>query len=257
METEDCAFLHAAAAALGVALDATQIARLLAFRDLLLDWNTRMNLTAITEPHAVLARHFVDALTCLVGVDPALRAQPLRVLDVGSGAGLPGLALAIALPHWQIVSLEATGKKVRFQEAVIEALKLANATVVQGRAETLAFEKGWRGGFAVVTARALAALPNLLEWCQPFAQMGGVVLAPKKGELDDELAQGSHAARLLGGALPTALPLPTALTALVPELADGRVIVQVRQQRLSDGRFPRANAASHPLATSQKEDRHV
>lgn len=240
---EDIPFLRMAAATLNLALSDAQIAQFLRFRELLLDWNTRMNLTAITEPQAVLSRHFIDALTCLIAVPDPQREQPLRLLDVGSGAGLPGLALAIAFPHWQIVTLEATGKKVRFQEAVISELGLGNAIAVQGRAETLAVEAGWRGGFALVTARALAALPTLLEWCQPFAQVGGMTLAAKKGDLSAELTQGRRAAHLLGGTAPEALALPADLTAFVPDLADGRRIVRVRQQHLTELRYPRSGAA--------------
>jgi 16S rRNA (guanine527-N7)-methyltransferase len=241
---DDAELLRAGAAALGLALDAAQIGQFLTLRDLLLEWNTRINLTAITEPRAVLVRHFLDALACVIGCDPSERAAPLRVLDVGSGAGLPGLALAIALPQWQITSLEATGKKVRFQEAAIAALGLANASAVQGRAETIAHEAAYRGTFAVVTARALAALPTLLEWCQPFTQINGCVLAPKKGALGDKLAQGARAARTLGGDPPEALPLPPDLLALAPDLADGRVIIRVRQRHLSAPRYPRSGAAS-------------
>lgn len=241
---DDAELLRAGAETLGLTLDGAQIARFLTLRDLLLEWNERINLTAITEPRAVLVRHFLDALACVVGCDAADRAAPLRVLDVGSGAGLPGLALAIALPHWQITSLEATGKKVRFQETAIEALELANARAVHGRAETVAHEAGWRGSFAVVTARALASLPTLLEWCQPFAQVNGCVLAPKKGDLGDELAQGIRAARTLGGDPPELLPLPPDLLALAPDLADGRVIIRVRQRHLSASRYPRPGAAS-------------
>lgn len=240
---DDAELLREAAAALDVALDDAQIAQFLRFRDLLLDWNTRMNLTTITEPRAVITRHFVDALTCLVGVDAAVRSQTVRVLDVGSGAGLPGLALAIALPHWRVVSLESTGKKVLFQEAVITALALPNATAVQERAETLAHARGWRDSFAVVTARAVAALPTLLEWCQPFAQVGGVVLAAKKGDLQTELQQGANAATILGGGAPEVLALPASLTALVPDLADGRVIIRVRQHFACHIQYPRAGSA--------------
>lgn len=241
---DDRELLRAAAATLGLALSDDQLARFLTFRDLLLEWNARMNLTAITEPRAVLVRHFVDSLAFLAGCDPATFDQPQHVLDVGSGAGLPGLALAIALPQWEITSLEATGKKVRFQEAAITALRLPNAHAFTGRAEERAHDHAWRGRCTIVTARALATLPTLLEWCQPFAQVDGIVLAAKKGDLGAELAQGAHAAQILGGEPPEALPLPAALTALVPDLADGRVIIRVRQRHLSASRYPRPGAAS-------------
>ncbi len=241
---DEITLLRDAAAVLGLNLSDAQIAQFLAFRALLLEWNERVNLTAVTEARAMLERHFIDSLACLVGCDAALRASPAQVIDVGSGAGLPGIALAIALPHWQITSLEATGKKVRFQEAAIAALGLTNMRALHGRAEERGHDAALRGRFAVVTARAVAALPTLLEWCQPFAAVGGITLAPKKGELGAELAQGARAARTLGGDLPEMLPLPAALTALAPDLADGRVIIRVRQHHLSAARYPRPGAAS-------------
>ena len=235
--------VQAAATVLGIPLSEPQIDQLFHFRAVLLDWNTRMNLTAITEPHAVLTRHIIDTLTCLSVCDLPQRDKQLRLVDIGSGAGIPGLVLAIVKPEWQIASLEATLKKVRFQEAVIAELGLTNATVTNGRAEMLANDGAWRGQFAVVTARALAAMPTLLEWCQPFAAVGGMIIAPKKGDIGPELAQGSRAAHILGGGPIEALPLPAALAALVPDLADGRVIARVRQRKPTLPRYPRAGAA--------------
>ncbi len=234
--------LAAAGRAVGVELAPDQIARMLRLRDLLLEWNQRVNLTAIVEPRAVLALHLIDSLACLVGCDP--RAGDARVLDMGSGAGFPALVLAIARPDWRVASLEATGKKVRFQQAAIADLDLTNITATQGRAEDLTHDPAWRGRFDVVVARAVAALPVLLEWLQPFARVGGVTLAPKKGDLTAELAGGARAAAILGGAPPEPLALPVALTTLSPELADGRVIVRVRQLSPAPARFARPHAAT-------------
>ena len=237
-------FLRQTAALLGVTLIDVQIDQLLGFRRWLLDWNTRMNLTAITDPHAVLTRHILDSLTCLIACDQLSPDQPVRLLDVGSGAGFPGLALAIARPKWQITLLEATGKKVRFQQTVIDDLNPRNVQTVQGRAEDLAHDPSWRGKFNVVTARALAALPIVLEWCQPFVARGGMVLAQKKGDLIAEIAQGNRAARILGGEHVERIALPNSLTATVPDLADDRAILRVRQRVLTPAIYPRSSAAT-------------
>lgn len=233
----DLAPLIEGAAALGLALDAIQLTRFSRFRDLLLDWNTRINLTAITDPSEVLTRHFLDALTCLLAVPEAERHRRFELLDVGSGAGLPGLALAVALPHWRFTSLEATGKKVRFQEAVIAELGLPSARAVAGRAEGLAHKPEYRGAYDIVTARALASLPTLLEYCAPFARPGGLILAPKKGDLATEIAAGARAASLLGARLLPPIPVN------LPALADGRVLLVARQDRPCPPLYPRAAGA--------------
>ena len=230
--------LQEGAAALGLTLDEAQLSRFARLRDLLLDWNTRVNLTAITEPAEVVTRHFLDSLTCALALTAEERARALRLLDVGSGAGFPGLPLAIAFPRWQVTLLEATGKKTRFQEAVIAELGLTNTHALHARAEELAHMKAQRGRYDVVTARAVAALPTLLEYCAPFARVGGVLIAPKKGDLAQEVAAGAQAAALLGAKLLA----PVAVT--TPGLeGDDRALLVARQQRLCPAQYPRAGGA--------------
>lgn len=225
------------AASAGVVLDAAQLARFAALRDLLIEWNARVNLTAISDPVEVVRLHFLDSLTCALALKPEERARPLALLDVGSGAGFPGLPLAIAFPHWRVTLLEATGKKSHFQREAITALSLERARALNGRAEEQAHRPELRGRFDVVTARAVAALPALLEYCLPFARPGGVVIAPKKGELADELAAGGRAARLLGGRLraPVSVSIPT--------LEDRRVLLVARAVRACPAQYPRAGGA--------------
>jgi 16S rRNA (guanine527-N7)-methyltransferase len=234
---DDLAALAGGAAALGVALDASQLAAFAAYRALLLEWNARFNLTAITDPHEIVTRHFLDSLTVARGVPRAQWAGAPRLLDVGSGAGFPGLALAIAFPQWQVTALEATGKKASFLRHVAAALGLARARVLEGRAEALAHAPAERGRYDVVTARALAALPTLLEYCQPFARVGGLVIAPKKGDLAAELAAGRRAAATLGGRM--AAPLPVTLSALEGD----RVLIVVTQERPCPAPYPRPAGA--------------
>jgi 16S rRNA (guanine527-N7)-methyltransferase len=238
VEVSDLAPLVEGAAALGLALDDEQLARFARLRDLLLDWNTRVNLTAITEPAEVVTRHFLDSLTCVLALSDDLRARPLRLLDVGSGGGFPGLPLAIAFPRWQVTLLEATGKKTRFQEAAIAELGLTNTRALQGRAEELAHTKEHRRRYHVVTARAVAALPTLLEYCAPFARVGGMVIAQKKGDLAQEVEAGRRAATLLGARLLAPIAITT------PGLADdARTLLVARQQRLCPPEYPRAGGA--------------
>jgi 16S rRNA (guanine527-N7)-methyltransferase len=240
---DDLAPLIAGADSLGVALDDAQLDQFRRFRDLLLDANTRVNLTAITDPAEVVTRHFLDSLTCLLAVTPDQRARPLRLLDVGSGAGFPGIPLAIAFPAWSVTSLEATGKKARFQQEAVAALGLANVAVLTGRAEEFARKSEHRGRYDLVTARAVAALPTLLEYCCPFAHVGGRIIAPKKGDLADEVAAGTKAASLLGAKLLAPIPIT------IPPLADGRVLLVAEQRRACPDQYPRPAGApaKHPL----------
>lgn len=165
------------------------------YRDELLEWNQRLNLTAIKQPAAVERLHFLDSLACLL--EPI--AAGSRVLDVGAGAGLPGLALAIARPDLQVCLLEATGKKAKFLEHVASVLGLSGVDVVNDRAETAA-HTDLREAFEVVLARALAAMPALLELTLPFCWTGGKLLAMKKGAgLTDELTSAAQALTTLGG----------------------------------------------------------
>jgi 16S rRNA (guanine527-N7)-methyltransferase len=234
---DDLAPLVYGAAMLGLALDDAQLDQFRRFRDLLLDANTHINLTAITDPAEVMTRHYLDSLTCLLAVEPAQRARPLRLLDVGSGAGFPAIPLAIAFPDWRVTSLEATGKKARFQQEAAAALGLENVTVLTGRAEELARQPEHRGRYDLVTARAVAALPTLLEYCCPLAHVGGRVIAPKKGDLADEIAAGVRAASLLGA------KLLVPITVTIPPLADGRVLLVAEQVRACPQQYPRPAGA--------------
>ena len=225
---------------LGLALSDIQLERFLRYRTELLDWNTRMNLTAITDPEEVLLKHFLDSLSLL-----HVYNQPkTRLIDIGSGAGFPGIPLKILRPTWQVVLLEATGKKVTFLQHIIETLQLQGIGALQGRAEDVAHNIDYRATFDIVTARAVAALPTLLEYASPFCRVGGQIILPKKGTLEDEIAQGKRAARQLG-AIWKADAVVT-----ISGLDDGRRLLVWEQRKLCPTQFPRSGAqmAKKPLA---------
>ena len=140
-------------------------------------------------------------------------------------------------PDWQVVLLEATAKKVTFLQHVIETLQLQEIVAVHGRAEEFAHKQEYRAAFDLVTARAVAPLPALLEYAAPFCRVGGQVILPKKGELTEELAQGERAARQLG----SLLKADVAIT--LPGLIDGRRLLVWEQQKPCPTRFPRSSAA--------------
>jgi 16S rRNA (guanine527-N7)-methyltransferase len=205
----------------------------------LLDWNTRMNLTAITNPEEVWLKHFLDSLSLLSVYDK----PQTRLLDIGSGAGFPGLPLKIVRPGWHVTLLEATGKKVAFLQHIIELLQLPNVIAIHGRAEELAHKPEYRATFDLVTARAVASLPTLLEYTAPFCLLGGFIILPKKGELIEELAQGKRAAPLVGAAL------KADVTVTLPGLDDGRRLLVWEQKKLCPVQFPRSGGvmAKNPL----------
>jgi 16S rRNA (guanine527-N7)-methyltransferase len=162
------------------------------FARLLREHNQRCNLTAITETTAIYSRHFADSLAALPVLDDCLRKVAAKypagsLADIGSGAGLPGLALAIARPNWTITSIEATGKKVRFQREVIRHLGLENAAAVEGRAEELAHDDTYRECFDIVTARAVAELRILIELGAGLLKPGGRLIAWKTAQGQEEI----------------------------------------------------------------------
>ncbi|MEO8972725.1 MAG: 16S rRNA (guanine(527)-N(7))-methyltransferase RsmG [Ktedonobacteraceae bacterium] len=226
---------------LGFALNDAQLEQFLTYRKELLDWNTRMNLTAITNPEEVLIKHFLDSLTLL----PLIDRPRLRLLDIGTGAGFPGLPLKIARPHWSITLLEATGKKVTFVNHIIDTLHLADVVAVHGRSEELAHKPEYRARFDVVTARAVAAIPTLLEYAAPYCRVGGLIIFPKKGDISDELTQGKRAAILVGAAFKTEKTLS------LPGLPDERNLLVWEQRKVCPAQYPRSGAAmaKNPLHT--------
>ena len=231
---------------LGLQVTERQLDQFLRYRQELLDWNTRINLTAITDAGEVAIKHFLDSLVLLM----VYERPSARLLDIGAGAGFPGLPLKIVRPQWQVVLLEATGKKVAFLQHIIETLQLKNVVALHGRAEELAHKAGYRASFDVVTARAVASLPTLLEYAAPFCRVGGQIILPKKGDLAEELAQGKLAARQVGAVLKDDVPVTLA------GLEDGRRLLVWEQVRKCPAQFPRSGTvmAKKPLGkTSTKE----
>lgn len=207
-----------AAAELGIEFEPADLDRLARFLALLLEANTRTNLTAITDPAEAWSRHILDALTLL----PLLADLPegARVIDVGSGGGVPALPLAIVCPHLRFTCLEATGKKCDFLRQAIGSLGLANADVLQARAEAAGQDRGRRdpdgsrvGGtretYEAVTARAVGRLAVVAELAVPLAKPRGLVLLVKGQKADEELAEAREALDLLGAAHAGTVETPT------------------------------------------------
>lgn len=199
------------ASGLGVLLTGDQIAALRRYLELLTEWNQRFNLTAIQRPDEILVKHFLDSLTPALVLDLTRRHS---LVDVGTGAGFPGLVLKIAYPHLQLTLLDAVQKRLNFLDRVAAELGLQDVQTVHARAEEAASAQPLgadaprlREKFDVVTSRAVARLNVLAEWTVPFARVGGVVLALKGPEMVEEAAEAERALRLLGGGRPHILSL--------------------------------------------------
>lgn len=234
-----------AMAASDAGLSREQAVALLRYRDLLLDWNTRFNLTAIANPAAVEQRLLLDALRMLPALDEAVaesgEAAP-RLVDIGSGGGIPALPIAICRPNLAVTMVEATGKKVGFLTAAIDELGLRKAAAIHARAEDIARELGHRAAYEVATARAVSSLPALIELTMPLLRPHGVAIFPKGLDLDDELRAGEAAGREVGAEIVSAGELP----------GGGTRLVVVRKRRPTPERFPRRSGipAREPLGVA-------
>lgn len=222
------------ASRLGLVLSPAQVNQFAGFRALLLDWNTRVNLTRIVDPAQVLTRHFLDSLTVVLALPSEARGQALTVIDVGAGAGLPGLALQIMFPAWRVVLLDSVGKKTRFVAAVAASLGLEGATVLHARAEDAGHDPMHRETYDLCLARAVAPLDVLVEYTTPFCRLGGLVVAMKKGDVHAEVVAARRAAGQVGGRIERLVPVPE-----IADLGDDRVLVPIRKIQATRADLPR------------------
>lgn len=179
-----------------ITVDDRMLQKFCLYYELLRDWNKRINLTAIIAPEEVAVKHFLDSLSILTMLSPP---DGLKMVDIGSGAGFPGLPLKIVRPDMEITLVESVGKKVLFLREVVNRLNLNGVVIYAGRAEEGAREPALRGAFQLAAARAVAALPVLTEYALPFLQKGGLFLALKGPKVEGEVAACARALELLGG----------------------------------------------------------
>lgn len=182
------------AAAFGVTLDDRMCAQFSRYADLLVEWNAQVNLTAITDEEDIAVKHFVDSLSAT-----SLLPQGASVVDVGTGAGFPGIPFAIVRPDLAVTLLDSLDKRIRFLSVVADGLALPNIRTQHGRAEDFGLDPQWRDTFDVATARAVASLPVLLEYCLPFVKPGGIFLAMKGPGAREEADASENALQVLGG----------------------------------------------------------
>jgi len=221
------------AAALGIQLDATQTDQFRRYYEQIIEWNKRVNLTRITDWEQAQVHHFLDSLSISMVLSPTLTWSNERVLDVGSGAGVPGVPLMIAFPDLQVTLLEATAKKAKFLAHVAEELSLSNLRVCTGRAESLAHDTELRESFDAVVSKAVAKLNVLAELTLAFCRVGGIVIAQKGRAVHDEVQDAGRAIGLMGGETDEVREV-TLLGATGP-----RSLIVIRKSTATPDRYPR------------------
>jgi 16S rRNA (guanine527-N7)-methyltransferase len=215
---------------LGVHLTRSQLSALSLYERELADWNARFNLTAIRDPQEIRIKHFLDSLTCLV----ALRSNPTgRLIDVGTGAGFPGIPIKIACPKIQLTLVESVGKKTEFCRHVVNILGLQGSVVIQERAEILGQDPIHREQYDWAVARAVAILPVLAEYLLPLVKVGGSMIAMKGESGPAEAHSAEHAIRLLGGHLRQLLPVT------LPGVVEERYLVIIDKVAATPASYPR------------------
>ena len=204
LEPAELELLRDGAMQLGVELDEAQLGKFSVFTSLLLEWNQKFNLTRITDTRDITLKHYLDSLTCLAAAKFPLDA---RVVDVGAGAGFPGIPIEIARPDLNVALLDATRKRIAFLEEVVERLALAGISLLLGRAEDAGHDALRREFYDISVARAVARMNVLVEYCLPLVRVGGFALLQKGPDVDEELSEARPAITLLGGEMESVVTL--------------------------------------------------
>lgn len=209
--------------------DEEQIRKFQKYYELLVEWNSFMNLTAITEKQEVILKHFVDSLALM----HFMKLKDQTLIDLGSGAGFPGIPLKIANPGLKITLVDSLQKRVRFLDTVISELKLTGIRTVCSRVEDLAHQPEFRERFDLCTSRAVANLTTLSEYSLPFVKRDGYFVPYKSEKAEAELSDASYAIKILGG------ETQDVITYLLPESDLRRALILIRKDCATPNRFPR------------------
>ena len=227
---------------IGIQLTDRQVEQFIRFYELLVEWNSFMNLTGITEYEEVVVKHFVDSLA-IINLEDLRNGAP-KVIDMGTGAGFPGLPLKIAFPNIDMVLADSLNKRVKFLNEVISQLGLENICAVHGRAETLGRNPEYREQFDYCVSRAVANMAVLSEYCIPFVKVGGSFVPYKSGAVEDELNQAKHAIFLLGGKVEECKCFN------LPDTDIQRAIIKIQKHQSTPKKYPRSEGkpSKEPLS---------
>ena len=225
---------------LSIVLNDKQIQQFEQYYNILVEWNKVMNLTAITEYEEVVEKHFLDSLTIV----NAIHVKKIETLiDVGTGAGFPGIPLKIAFPHLKVTLLDSLNKRIKFLNEVIDLLELNDIKAIHGRAEDYAKQAEYREQYDICVSRAVANLATLSEYCLPYVKVDGLFVPYKSGEIDEELKSSEKAVSILGGKVEEVVKFQ------LPGTDIGRSFVKIHKIKETKKKYPRkaGMATKEPL----------
>ncbi|MBO9131361.1 16S rRNA (guanine(527)-N(7))-methyltransferase RsmG [Bacillus sp. 165] len=222
----------------GIILSSQQLAQFERYFELLVEWNEKMNLTAITEKEEVYLKHFFDSVTAAFHFD---FSKPATICDVGAGAGFPSIPLKICFPNLKVTIVDSLQKRITFLNQLASELELENVAFYHDRAETFGKREGIRESFDIVMARAVARLSVLSELCIPLVKVGGTFIAMKGAAAEEELEQGTHAIQVLGG------EVQSIFTFKLPVEESERNIIFVAKKRRTPKKYPRKPGTPNKL----------
>ena len=226
MEKEE--FFNEMQKKLTIKLSVEQLEKFYSYMSLLLEWNEKMNLTAITEPNEIILKHFVDSLTILNEIN-----NNSKVVDVGTGAGFPGIPLSIANESLKITLVDSLNKRLIFLQEVIDKLELKNIEIIHSRAEDFGQNKKYRENFDFATSRAVANLSTLSEYLIPLVKINGKCICMKASDVEEEINQAKNAINVLGGTIEKIEEFK------LPESDIGRTIIIINKQKNTPAKYPR------------------
>jgi len=216
--------------ALGYDKPEAMLEQFMTFKSLLLEWNDKINLTTITDDHGIVYKHFLDSLTCL---QAPVDFKGKKVLDLGTGAGFPGVPLKIALPDLDLTLMDSLNKKIQYLTEVCKVLGFKEVACLHARAEEAARQTAYREKYDIVVSRAVANMSTLSEYCLPFVKTGGYFIAQKTNEAAEEIRAAEKAIKLLGGASPEVIHVS------VPGTDFAHNLVVIRKVKTTPAVYPR------------------
>lgn len=218
----------------GIQLDDVQVGQFLLYYELLIEWNKVMNLTAITDYKEVVQKHFVDSLALIKAIDiQYLQIGNKSVIDIGTGAGFPGIPLKIVFSKLKITLLDSLNKRIKFLNEVIKRLEMNDITAIHGRAEDYAKQKDYREQYDICVSRAVANLATLSEYCLPYVKKEGCFISYKSEDIEKEIDDSRNAVNMLGGKVEDIVKFN------LPDTDIRRAIVKIKKEKPTNKKYPR------------------